>query len=459
MKIKSSIYLLFAMVLLCSTLLTGQTFGPLQLISTEALGARDIRVADIDNDGDLDIVTASIGDDRIAWYENLDGNGTFSEAILIGSLFETITVAVADLDNDGDIDVLGSSIVDDIVVWYENLDGAGTFSTQRLLTTVVDFPYDIETADIDGDGDTDVFISSDTFARIYLLKNNGDGTFAPIETIVEGNNVPRSLVLYDIDGDSDLDLVSSGASAFQAAWYENIDGQGTFGTTNIIIQQAFTVQDIFVSDIDGDGDGDLLAATNADNDVSWYANDGSGVFGDKQTISTNAESAFSVFAADLDNDGDMDVLSASSVDDKIAWYENLDGNGAFSSENILTLEADGKNKVIAADVDNDGDEDVLFVSQNNNTVAWFENLTVVLGVAEIENTFLLVYPNPVKDIVYIQGNTDAIQKVEIYNTLGQLVLQTNYKSIGVDVSNIASNILYLSIYTDQEVLIKKVLKN
>ena len=49
----------------------------------------------------------------------------------------------------------------------------------------------------------------------------------------------------------------------------------------------------------------------------------SNLFGAEQVISTNADAAQSVYAADVDGDGDIDVLSASSVDDKIAWYANL----------------------------------------------------------------------------------------------------------------------------------------
>ena len=56
--------------------------------------------------------------------------------------------------------------------------------------------------------------------------------------------------------------------------------------------------------------------------IAWYANDGKGQFGPQQVITTEAGGAMCVYAADLDGDGDLDVLSASYRDDKIAWYEN-----------------------------------------------------------------------------------------------------------------------------------------
>jgi hypothetical protein len=76
------------------------------------------------------------------------------------------------------------------------------------------------------------------------------------------------------------------------------------------------------ADLDGDGDLDVLSASENDNKIAWYANDGTGRFGPQQVITTEADGAESVYAADLDGDGDLDVLSASARDDKIAWYEN-----------------------------------------------------------------------------------------------------------------------------------------
>jgi hypothetical protein len=90
-------------------------------------------------------------------------------------------------------------------------------------------------------------------------------------------------------------------------------------------------------------------------------------FRDENTISTTADGATSVFAADVDSDGDMDVLSASVNDDKIAWYEN-DGSQNFTPHTISTT-ADGAQSVFAADVDGDGDMDVLSASSSDTKTA------------------------------------------------------------------------------------------
>ena len=171
------------------------------------------------------------------------------------------------------------------------------------------------------------------------------------------------------------------ASVFDSkiAWYENTDGEGGFGPQQVISTLAKDARSVIAADVDGDGDLDVLSASGSqfDNEIAWYENtDGVGGFGPQQVISTLANVATSVFAADLDGDGDLDVLSASDFDDKIAWYENTDGAGGFGAQQVISTLADKARSVFAADLDGDGDLDVLSASGDDDKIAWYEQLNL-----------------------------------------------------------------------------------
>ena len=183
----------------------------------------------------------------------------------------------------------------------------------------------------------------------------------------------------DLDGDGDLDAISASYND-KIAWYENTDGKGSFGPQRVITTAAAGAVSVSAGDVDGDGDLDVLSASWLDDKIAWYENiDGLGRFGPQQVITTSAHGAISVHASDVDGDGDLDVLSTSRFDDEIAWYENIDGLGRFGPQQLVTTAADGPLSVTAGDVDGDGDLDVLSASSNDDTIAWYENTDDGLG--------------------------------------------------------------------------------
>ncbi|AXG71443.1 repeat domain in Vibrio, Colwellia, Bradyrhizobium and Shewanella [Kordia sp. SMS9] len=354
------------------------TFGPQQTISTTATNPLSTYASDIDGDGDLDVISASNNTNNLAWYENTDGQGTFGSIQVIGTAFGTRWVFSTDLDGDGDMDVLSAtpnSGGDRVISWHENTDGQGTFGNRQVLIGFSSGTYSFSPADIDGDGDLDMLTATSGVDVINSYENiDGQGTFGSRKSIAPLINFPSCVYANDLDGDGDMDIVTASEFDDKVAWYENTDGQGTFGSQQIITTNADRVRSVYASDLDGDGDLDLLSASNNDNKIAWYENtDGQGSFGPQQIITTNANGANKVFAIDLDGDGDMDVLSASGSDDKIAWYENTDGQGTFSAEQIISANADNAQSVYPADLDGDGDMDVLSASYVDDKIAWYEN--------------------------------------------------------------------------------------
>jgi len=349
------------------------SFGEKQTINFYFYNLNSIYSSDIDGDGDFDLLLSSIGD--IAWFENIEGYGFFITKEIIDSNNYIKSVYPVDIDGDGDIDVISASPFDGEISWFKNIDGQGNFDSQIIITTNADGANSVFAIDIDGDGDMDVLSASSDDDKIAWYENlDGQGNFSTEQIITTIANGATSVYATDIDGDGDMDVISASAIDNKIAWYQNLDGQGNFGTQLIINDLAINAAAVYAEDIDGDGDIDVISASKGSDKVVWNENlDGQGNFSTQLVISDNSIEVESVYVEDLDGDGDMDVISTSSTN-SIAWYENLDGQGNFGVEQIVSSEINEMKSVYASDLDSDGDIDILSVSILNDKVVWHENL-------------------------------------------------------------------------------------
>ncbi|MCU7815842.1 MAG: DUF4347 domain-containing protein, partial [Candidatus Thiodiazotropha sp. (ex Rostrolucina anterorostrata)] len=324
----------------------------------------DMTTADIDGDGDMDIISVSNSTDAVAWHEN-DGSQGFTTHNITTAADGVISVTVADLDGDGDLDILSASQDDHKIAWYEN-DGSENF-TAHTITTAATGASSVAVADMDGDGDLDVLSTSESGNSIDWYRNDGSENFTAVN--IASANSPNSVTIADLDGDGDQDVLVAAYLDDTVVWYQN-DGSGNF-TTHTITTTADGAHSVTVADLDGDGDLDVLSASEYDDTVAWYENDGSANF-TAHTITTTADGANSVAVADLDGDGDPDVLSASIWDKTVAWYQN-DGSQNFTKYIIKTDPVEFTYFVTAADLDLDGDTDVLSSSLTGSDITWHEN--------------------------------------------------------------------------------------
>lgn len=357
------------------------TFGSQQVISIEADGAQAVFAADLDDDGDLDVLSASNEDDKIAWYENTNGQGLFGpETIITTEADFAESVYATDLDGDNDIDVLSCSSNDHKIAWYENTDGQGTFGPQQVISTGVFWAGSVHATDIDGDGDSDV-LATDAYNDevIWYENTDGQGSFGPGQLITSAADRAQDVFAVDVDGDSDPDVLSASSGDDKIAWYANTDGLGSFGPQQVITTDAEAARSVYAADVDGDGDFDVLSASASDRTIAWFENtNGAGAFGAKQVIDDQASASFgnTLFAADVDGDGDIDILASFAIfDSDVRWYENVDGAGSFGPAQLISTAVEEARAVYAADLDGDGDLDVLSASHLDDKIAWYENVT------------------------------------------------------------------------------------
>ncbi len=334
-----------------------------------------VHASDMDGDGDTDVLGVGDYTNTISWWENVNGTGTdWTEHLVSGSFTVARSAHAADLDNDGDMDVIGAA-ENDGVVWWENIDGTGTNWTEHIVDSNLDRAISAIVADIDGDGDADVLAAvSDDNMIAWWENTDGSGTNWIENEIDNTFTGAHSVFTADVDGDGDCDVIGAAWSDGEITWWENANGLGTVWNEQVIDGELSLARTVYASDMDGDNDIDVLGAIRGDDVIVWWENaDGAGTLWSEHTIAGDFDGANSVFAADVDGDGDNDVLGTAVYADDITWWENIDGSGTIWNTNCLDSEFDYARSAYASDVDNDGDIDIIGAALDANEISWWEN--------------------------------------------------------------------------------------
>ena len=302
-------------------------------------------------------------------------------------------IAAADYDADGDVDlyVVGGRTHPNHL--YQN-QGDGTF-VEVAASVGLDATHwgsGPVFGDVDGDGDLDLFIGSGDGDPVYLFENRLNAAEAPTGVFVDRtadsgiaitteNTVSAAFHDYDRDGFLDLFLAHWGAERAagedtETVWRNN--GDFSFTSTSIETGVAaalvtggrdwsFTPN---LSDIDGDGDGDLLMVSDLTNS-QVLVNNGDGTFTSKTDRNViNDQAGMGAAVGDYDNDGDMDwfVTSIYTLDVGGDHFGNRlyrnDGDGVFTDVTTESQVEDGGWGwgSCFADFDNDGHLDIFHVN-------------------------------------------------------------------------------------------------
>lgn len=343
---------------------------------------RSVYAEDVDGDGDIDVLGAAEGPGDISWWENSDGTGTsWTEHLVDGGFSGAYSVYATDVDDDDDIDVLGAAIYADEISWWENTDGVGTSWTKHIVGWNCSGAASVYATDVDGDGDIDVIGSAAFDGEIIWWENfDGIGITWIKHTIDENSNDCRSVYSADVDGDGDADVLGAVTDNNEIIWWENSDGIGSVWIGHQIDGDVRWASSVYACDVDGDADIDVLGTASNAHDVIWWENtDGAGTVWIKHLVDGDFGLPNSVYATDVDGDGDIDVLAAASaVYVNMSWWENTNSIGTSWTEHPIDKDFPQATSVYASDIDGDGDTDVLGASLYDHDVAWWS----VIGYAE-----------------------------------------------------------------------------
>jgi hypothetical protein len=289
------------------------TFSTQRLVNTPINGLLpfDVRTADVDRDGDLDVYTANYSG-RVAWYENDGGHppGAWVEHVLTDFADGAQAAIAVRVDGDADIDFFTAAFNHEEIAWWDNGGDDETW-TRESITFGCRLCTDVWSADLDGDGDNDALSASGFDSKIFWYENANNATsWTPRLIGITGESVEAA----DLDQDGDIDVVSGGIT------FDSDGGSPpAFAAGRVFISIPVTVNATAVVDVDSDGDPDILSAGQESDIVAWHENNGMLPSGwTTHIVSSTADFATSVHGADLDGDADVDLLS-SSYFNTIAW--------------------------------------------------------------------------------------------------------------------------------------------
>jgi hypothetical protein len=339
----------------------------------------DVEMADLDGDGDLDILVAMEFSKNLLLLNR--GNGTFEDASdrLPAPVHDSEDIALGDFDADGDIDAVVVAEDDRIDLYYRN-DGRGHFTSAKL--PVAEVTNGVAKGDVDGDGDEDLITGN---AGPNALWRNHDGTFVlSADSVPAKTSVSQDVQLADIDGDGDLDLVEANEGDNRILIN---DGSGQFTERADVF--ADTVgresRQAALGDVDNDGDldvvfgnvslGYLRSQSEAGKQIGFanrlFLNDGEGNFIQSFQFPREEFQTPHIDLLDLDHDGDLDVLATDVLDfrqasnGRVRVYLN-DGTGAFADKTDQvfppTFVGNGWDAAIG-DVNGDGKPDIYLANR------------------------------------------------------------------------------------------------
>jgi hypothetical protein len=303
-------------------------FGPASSIT------QDVVVGDMDADKDLDIVVANTNNQNVVYLN--DGNGTFHSGSFVcnvtastrcfgTSTDSTASIALADIEGDGDLDIVTGNTSNEQNVLYLN-DGTAQFHAGRIscdenpdnfrcFGSGQDNTHEVATVDIDRDGDYDIIVGNN-YQQNAVYMNDGSGNFTTSTPFGSGLDATIALAPGDVDGDGAIDIVL-GNDLEQNVVYRN-SGSGTFYHGPVVCGanpqfHCFGTgldipQDMILLDEDGDGDLDIVAGNQQDQSII-YLNDGLGNYTFRRTFGTETDTTAGIVGVDIDKDGDMDLVT------------------------------------------------------------------------------------------------------------------------------------------------------
>ncbi|TAF75965.1 MAG: T9SS C-terminal target domain-containing protein [Bacteroidetes bacterium] len=320
---------------------TGSSFATRVDINVGGYYLFEVKLADFDNDGKLDIALVNYNNSQLFILKNSCTPGNIAAANFSQVTYSTganpYSLSVADFDNDGKIDIITGNYSANTLSIFRN-NGIVSTITSASFTKLTDisaggYTYQLEATDLNDDGKLDLVSANYISSNFTILQNNSTPENISFRTPItySESSQPVGVKSGDIDGDGKLDLLFSGYSGAVNVAYRNVISVSgaTITGTSFINRTTFAANanpyGLDLGDLDGDGKVDMVSANYSSANISIYRNVAalntltSTSFSTKLDLSASTNVSYPQIA-DMDLDGFPDIVVPSYGSNQISVY-------------------------------------------------------------------------------------------------------------------------------------------